>query len=69
MNEVTKPWQSKTVVINAVLGVLAAVAAFVPAASGVQAFISSHAAEIGVGWSILNIVLRAVTRNKIGLGE
>lgn len=67
--EVTKPWQSKTVMVNAVLGVLAAVAVFVPAASGIQEFINSHGAEIGIGWSILNILLRAVTKNRLGLGD
>lgn len=67
--ETKKPWQSKTVVLNAVVGLLAAVAAFVPAAAGAQAWIGAHAVEIGMGWSILNVVLRAVTKDKISLSE
>lgn len=64
-----KPWQSKTVWINAILGVIAAVAAFFPAASVVSKFITDNASFIGMGWSVLNLILRAVTKEKISLGE
>lgn len=64
-----KPWQSKTMVVNAVLGVLSAVALFMPGAEALAGWINGHAAEIGMGWSVLNIVLRAVTKDKIGLDE
>lgn len=67
--ETKKPYLSKTIILNALLGVIAAVAAFVPAASVVSTFISAHAVEIGMGWSILNIILRAVTHNKISLED
>ncbi len=69
MNETKRPWQSKTLVVNAVLGVVAAVAVFLPGAQSVHDFITGHAAEIGMGWSILNIILRAVTKDKVALGD
>jgi len=62
-----KPWQSKTMVLNAIVGVVSAVALFVPGAEVVTQFLSAHAAEIGMVWGILNIVLRAVTKDRIGL--
>ena len=66
----TKPaWTSKTIIVNAVLGMLAAVAVFVPGAEVARAWIGAHGAEIGIGWSILNIVLRAITKDKISLGD
>lgn len=67
--ESKKPWQSKTLLLNGALGVLAFVALFVPGAEAAQAFINGHGAEIGMVWSILNIILRAVTKDKISLGE
>ena len=62
-----KPWQSRTLVVNAILGIIAAVALFIPGASAAHAFMSEHAAEIGMVWSILNIVLRAITKDKVSL--
>lgn len=62
-----KPWQSKTLVVNAVLGLVAAVALFVPGALVVKDFIVGHALEIGMGWSILNLALRAITKDAISL--
>ena len=64
-----KPWQSKTLLLNGIAGLLAAVALFVPQAADVQVFIAAHAAEIGMVWAILGIALRAVTKDKIGLGD
>ena len=67
--EPKKPWQSKTIVVNAVLGLVGAVALFVPGADSLRVLISNHAPEIAMGWSILNIILRAVTHGSIELGE
>lgn len=67
--ETKKPWLSKTVIVNAVMGVVMAVAAFYPPAKVVSDFISAHAAEIGMVWGILNIILRAITKDKISLSE
>lgn len=62
-----KPWQSKTIVVNAVLGLMAALAVFMPGANDVASFINSHGGEIAVGWSILNVLLRLITKEKITL--
>lgn len=67
--QVKYPWQSKTILLNAVLGILAAVALLVPGASVVKDFITAHAAEIGVAWSVLGVLLRLVTKDKVVLGD
>lgn len=64
-----KPWQSKTLLLNGVAGLIAFVALFWSGASGVSTFLGAHAAEIGVGWSLLNVILRAVTKDKISLAD
>lgn len=64
-----KPWQSKTVWINALMGIVAALALFFPSVGGVGAWISANASMIGVGWSLLNIAVRAITKNAISLGD
>lgn len=63
------PWESRTVVINAILGIVAAVALFLPAANVVAVFIANHAAQIAMGWSVLNIILRAITKDAIVLTD
>lgn len=67
MEDTKKPWQSKTIVLNAVLGLLGAAALFLPAASGIQVWITGHAAEIAMGWGVLNMVLRLISKDKIQL--
>lgn len=69
MIDVKKPWQSKTMLLNGVVGLAAFVALFVPAASGVKTFVDAHASEIGLFWSMANLALRAITKDKIALGE
>ena len=64
-----KPWQSKTLVLNAVIGLAAAASLFLPQAATVPTFITAHGAEIAMGWSLLNMVLRLVSKDKISLGE
>lgn len=64
-----KPWQSKTVIINAILGLAAVAAMFFPQASVVTTYINSNAAMIGTAWSVLNIILRAISKDKISLGD
>ena len=66
--ESKKPWQSKTMVLNAVGGLLTFLALFLPTQMGVASqFLQAHAMEIGLVWSIANMVLRAVTKDKISL--
>ena len=64
-----KPWQSKTVVVNALMGLFGAVALFMPGAASAAEFLTSHAAEISVVWGVANVILRLVTKDKISLGD
>lgn len=66
----TKPaWTSKTILVNGVIGLAAFAAMFFPAAAGLKTFLDSNAAAIGAVWSVLNIVLRTITKDKITLGD
>lgn len=67
--EPKKPWQSKTLLLNGVFGVLAGVALFLPQAAALADQIKSHGVEIGLVWSVLNIVLRAITKERISLTD
>lgn len=64
-----KPWQSKTIIVNAILGVIASIALFVPGAHVVSDFITSHAAAIGVVWSVIAMALRLITKDKVVLTD
>lgn len=64
-----KPWFSKTIVLNALMAVLGAVAVFWPNASYATTFLTAHAVEIGVVWSVLNVILRTVTKGAISLQD
>lgn len=68
-SDTKKPWQSKTIIVNAVLGLAAVVAMFTPEASGVSVFVQAHGDAIGLFWGVLNIVLRAITKDKIALRD
>lgn len=58
-----KPWESKTILLNVIVGLCAAVSPLLPQAEVVKQFIGAHAVEIGVGWSLLNVILRAAKSN------
>ena len=59
----TKPiWQSKTLWTNALMAGLA----FWPAAK--DAFVS-HPEIVLLGWGVLNMILRVVTKSKIQIGD
>jgi len=58
-----KHWLSKTLWTNAVLAVAAL---FVP---GVAAWISTHPEVAAVVWSVVNSVLRLVTKDKLSLED
>lgn len=62
-----KPWYSKTIWINAIMGILAALAAFVPALSGWAAWIQANATVIGMVWAGFGIALRLITKGAISL--
>lgn len=62
MNE-TKPWyESKSILINLLMGAAMIAAQFYPPAAD---FIKQYFAEAGIGWSVLNMVLRLVSKDKI----
>ncbi len=55
-----KPYESKTVWMN----LLAAIAVFLP---GVDTFIANHPEQVMLGFTIINLILRALTKDKISL--
>ena len=67
--ETKKAWQSRTIVLNAIMGLIGAVALFVPQAKVVGDFLTSHSEAVIMVWSLMNVVLRAVTSGKISLTD
>ena len=64
---VEKKWyESKTMIFNLLAGVAMVVAVFAPNLGAVE-FVNTHfsPAGLGLGWSLLNIVLRLVTKTEI----
>ncbi len=59
--EAKKPWLSKTLILNAVVAILAL--AYPPAAEWVQA----HGDVVLAAFAAINFVLRLVSKDKIGL--
>lgn len=60
--EESKPWYlSKTLWMQ----VLAIVAIVVPSSA---AFIKEYFSEIGVGWAVINMILRLISKDKIEIG-
>lgn len=64
---VKKPWLSKTMWLNALAG-LAAVLALI-GVPGADTFVAEHGEKFGVFFAVANIVLRALTKEKIGLKD
>lgn len=58
MEEIKKPWESKTVWANAIIGV----APLIPGASG---WIAENPQGFGVAVGLLNVVLRFITTKKL----
>lgn len=71
MNEIQtkKAYLSKTVVINSIIGLTMALTPFIPQLAVVKTFVEANAIMIGTAWSVLNIVLRAVSKDKIVLTD
>lgn len=69
MNDSKKPWLSKTLWLNFIGGIASAVAVFYPNANVVTQFIASNAVAIGTVWSVLNMILRVVTKDAISLQD
>lgn len=68
MEQTKQPWQSKTILFGAITAILSGMAVFMPGAKVVSDFLAAHAAEIGMVWGVLAIVLRTVNSN-IVLGD
>lgn len=64
-----KPWASKTILVNAVLGVLVALVPLIPVLSGISNWINSHGIELGVGWAVLGMGLRLISKGAIVLRD
>lgn len=64
-----KPWQSKMLVLNGVAGLGAFALLFWAPAAQLQPWLDGHVAQIGVVWSLLNVALRLVTKDRISLGD
>lgn len=64
------PWQSKTILINGIVGLIAFVGLFLQApAAQSGSWIQGHMAEVGMAWSFLNVVIRFITKDKIVLSD
>lgn len=58
-----KPWwQSKTILVNILLGIGMVVGQFNPS---IQAMIQEYLGEAGTAWALINIVLRLISKDKI----
>jgi hypothetical protein len=63
--EPTKPfYASKTFYVNVLAMVALVVGSKMPAVSD---FIKNYFAELGSGWALVNIVLRAISKDKLSL--
>ncbi len=67
--ETKKPWLSKTIMLNALMAVLGVVAIFWPGASMASDFLKAHSVEVGVAWSVANMLLRLVSKDAISLSD
>ena len=64
-----KPYESKTIVIGAILGMVGAVSAFYPQANAISAWINANGGAIAAIWSVLAVALRFATKSAIQLGD
>lgn len=65
--EAKKPWQSKTIVVGSVLGLVSALSPFVPALEPVKSWIQENAILVSSMWGLLAIMLRAISKDAIKL--
>lgn len=63
MEQTKKPWQSKTILVNALVAVSALV--YPPVAQ----WIAEHPVEVSSLFALLNIVLRLVTKDRVAITE
>jgi hypothetical protein len=62
-------WKSKSMLFGFITALSSALSIAIPAFSSVSPFMSKNEAIIGMFWGVLAMVLRAVSKDKIVLGE
>lgn len=62
MENVKPWWQSKTILVNILMGLAMIIGQFNPS---IQAMIQEYLGEAGTAWALINIVLRLITKDKI----
>lgn len=62
-----KFWQSKTVLVNMIVGISVALVPAVPALHVVADFANQNSGALAMVWAVLNIAIRFITKNKISL--
>lgn len=64
-----KPWESKTIIINAFLGVLMALLPFIPYLQPLVDWVNGNGILIGTIWAALAVALRFISKGAIQLGD
>ena len=64
-----KPWQSKTVWLNVIMGVSLALSSLVPGGLAVHDWVGAHMDLIGMVWAGANVVLRFISKDKLSLED
>jgi len=67
--ETKYPWQSRTILMNGIVGLVAFLSLFWSGAHVITDYLTSHSAQAVVIWSVLNMALRLVTKDKIVLTD
>lgn len=62
-----KPWQSKTILLNAIMAIAVGLAPFIPQLSGVSDYVALHASLFTSIWGVLNMAIRFISKDKISL--
>lgn len=63
-----KNWYlSKTIWLNLIGGICVALAAILPGANSVQQWLVDNAALLGGAWSVLGVILRLISKDKVVL--
>ena len=64
-----KPWQSKTILVMTLTGLLTTLAPFLPAAADIASYVNTHGVAVAQVMSVLGIWLRFVTKGRVKLEE
>jgi hypothetical protein len=64
-----KPWESKTVMIATVMGLLTVLVPFIPGMQAYSDWINTNGVAISGIWTVLAVVLRFVTKGAVSLED